>query len=205
MTNAESDRPLLNPWLWIAVAFGLGWLVYLVIFLPRAPSAKTPVGQPADFRWKLLDLDDRPVPFQRFEGKPVFLNIWATWCPPCVREMPSIARLAGRPELKGVAFVCVSTDDSGTTVKRFLEGKDWPMTFVRATDAPEVFATEAIPATFMIAPDGKIAFAEVGGQEWDNPETVRRLQELLGAVPSQRSPLPVAKPSTEPAHAGARP
>ena len=68
--------------------------------------------------------------FSRFKGKTVFLNIWATWCGPCVGEMPSIARLAENPRLKGknIEFVCVSTDDSTDKVVRFLRGKNWPMT-----------------------------------------------------------------------------
>jgi thiol-disulfide isomerase/thioredoxin len=126
----------------------------------------------------LLDLDGQPVDFGRFKGKAVFLNIWATWCGPCVQELPSIARLAGNPTLKDVAFVCVSTDDSAEPVKKFLKGKGWPMTVLRATDCPAVFRTEGIPATFLIGPDGRIAASEVGSAEWDDPKVMDLLKKL---------------------------
>ena len=85
-----------------------------------------------------FDLDDRPVHFSKFKGKPLFLNIWATWCGPCVQEMPSIARLAENPRLKGkgIQFVCISTDESSAAVRRFIDGKNWSMTFLRADRLP---------------------------------------------------------------------
>ena len=54
------------------------------------------MSEPADFDWTVLDLEDQPVSFSKFKGKTVFLNFWATWCGPCVREMPSIDSLAAR-------------------------------------------------------------------------------------------------------------
>ncbi len=73
------------------------------------------MSKPADYDWSLMDLDGQPVSFAKFKGKTVFLNIWATWCGPCVGEMPSIAKLARNPRLqdKNIEFVCVSTDDVG--------------------------------------------------------------------------------------------
>lgn len=162
-------------WFIVAAAFVLFWGVYLALFFPRA---EPPRGN-ADYNWKYLDLDDVPVAFSRYKGKVVFLNIWATWCPPCVEEMPSIARLAANPRLKDVAFVCVSVDDSAATVRRFLRDKDWSMTILRAHSLPENLQTDGIPATFIIAPDGRIVVAEVGGKDWDTTETVERLASLL--------------------------
>ncbi len=174
MDNA-SPRPGLTWWS-IALVFALTWVVILVVFLP---VEREKVGGPADYGWKLLDLNDAPVDFARFKGKTVFLNIWATWCPPCVREMPSIARLAANPRLKDVAFLCVSTDDSAATVREFLRDKDWKMTVLRATEVPPPYATDGIPATFIITADGRVVFAEVGAAEWDSPENVDRLERLV--------------------------
>ena len=71
-------------------------------------------GEPASYDWTFLDLERPAGDVRPFKGKTVFLNIWATWCGPCVKEMPSIARLAEDPRLKdkGIAFVCVSIDES---------------------------------------------------------------------------------------------
>jgi hypothetical protein len=99
--------------------------------------------------------------------------------------MPSIARLAGDPSFQGknVAFVCVATDDSIDTVQRFIKDKNWPMTVLQADRLPSVFLTEGIPATFFIAPDGRVVSSTVGGQEWDTPETKKGLQELAALPP----------------------
>ena len=172
-----------RTWMLIAVAFCLFWGVYLWLFGPRPRAARledSGGGRVESYGWALLDLDDKPAPFARFRGKPVFLNIWATWCGPCVQEMPSIARLADDPRLKekGVAFVCVSIDQSSVSVRRFLEGRHWRMNFFRAEDIPPVFSTDGIPATYIIAPDGRIAASQVGSARWDTPEVVELLEKL---------------------------
>ena len=114
-----------RKWLAIAVIFVAFWVLYLAFFGPkgRRPELEgTALADPASFDWTFRDLKDQAATFAKFKGKPVFLNIWATWCGPCVREMPSIARLADEPRLKdkGIAFVCVSVeqfDRGGTPVR----------------------------------------------------------------------------------------
>ena len=180
MTNNNT-----KTWLWIGLGFAVFWVLYLAFLGPRRPPLleNNGMGQPAAYEWSLSDLNDRPVPFSRFKGKPIFLNIWATWCGPCVREMPSIARLAEDPRLqgKGIEFVCVSVDDSSDAVRRFLQDRSWSMTFLRAEQLPAVFRTEGIPATFLIAPDGRIAATEVGSSQWDSPEVVSFLEKLAAS------------------------
>jgi thiol-disulfide isomerase/thioredoxin len=179
----EKDTGSARTWLAIAVTFVALWVLYLAFFGPRSPSPSREdpgAGEQADYDWSFSDLQDRPETLARFKGKAVFLNIWATWCPPCVREMPSIARLAEDPRLAGkdIAFVCVSIDESTDEVRKFLEGKGWKMSFFRSQKIPRVFATDGIPATFIIAPDGRIASAQIGATEWDNPETIGLLEKL---------------------------
>lgn len=183
MTTATPKAPKADrTWLYVALAFLVFWAIYLRVYGPGTSTAPrlegTGLTQPAEYSWTLRGLDGKPVSFEQFKGKPVFLNVWATWCPPCVREMPSIARLAADPKLKGVAFVCVSVDEQTETVKRFLEGKGWPMTVLRAEGLPSVFSTDGIPATFIIAPDGKVVASEVGSADWDEPEVVAMLEDL---------------------------
>jgi thiol-disulfide isomerase/thioredoxin len=183
MTEPQGGKPD-RTWLYVGLAFIAFWGLYLAFFGPLitssdAPRLDTPGRSgPAEYGWQLLDLDDAPVAFSRFQGKVVFLNVWATWCGPCVAELPSIAALAADPRLKDVAFVCASTDDSAATVKQFLAGKNWPMTFLRATDMPPVFMTNGIPATFLIAPNGRVAAVEVGSAAWNDPSVVEFLEKL---------------------------
>jgi thiol-disulfide isomerase/thioredoxin len=179
-----------RTWIYIVGVFVIFWTLYLIFFSPRrrAVLENSGMSQPADYDWSLLDLQDRPVPFSRFKGKAVFLNVWATWCGPCVGEMPSIARLAEDPRLRGknIEFVCVSTDDSSDVVRRFLEGRDWKMTFLRAERLPGVFQSDGIPATFVIGADGRIAACEVGAVDWHEQRVVSFLEKLAGAPVAPR-------------------
>jgi len=165
-----------RSWLWIGLAFLAFWAVYLAFFGPRnrRPLEESGINSPAAYDWSLEDLQEQPVSFARFKGKTVFLNVWATWCPPCVGEMPSIARLAANPKLQGkdIAFVCVSVDDSIDAVRRFTADKKWPMTVLHASSLPPVYTTEGIPATFILDPSGRIVAAEVGASDWDTPDVV---------------------------------
>ena len=184
----DPPKSATRKWMAIGLAALLAWVIFLAtsnqVIRPGelgAPSLQASgVPRPADFRWTLLDLDDKPVDFESFRGRPILLNLWATWCPPCLAEMPSIAHLAANQRLKdkGVVFVCVSTDDSAEKLRGFLKDKDWGMTILRATSIPPAFQTEGIPATFLIAPDGRIATAEVGSARWDDPSVVDFLEEL---------------------------
>jgi thiol-disulfide isomerase/thioredoxin len=185
MTETKPDSG--RVWWILALVFVSAWCLYLYFFGPTPPREAptlegTALSKPADYGWVLSDLEGRAVPFARYQGKVVFLNIWATWCRPCVMELPSIARLARSPGLDRVAFVCVSVDQDRAAVQRFLEGKDWPMTFLHSYEPPAAFTTSsgAIPATFLVAPDGRIAASAIGSASWDDPSVVAFLENLAG-------------------------
>ena len=186
----EAPSPPNRTWWYVAIAFAAFWMICLKLFLPGRPIdlENSGMSEPADYNWKLTNLDGQAVPFATFKGKTVFLNIWATWCGPCVREMPSIAKLARDPRFKdkNVEFVCVSTDDSAETVRRFLTDKDWTMTILRADGTPPVFNSEGIPATFLIGPDGRIAASKVGAADWNEPDVVTFLAKLASTPNSPR-------------------
>lgn len=182
-----SEQPRDRTWFWIAVSGGLAWIVYLIFFNPRPgldnlspPSLKGASTLPADLNWQVSDLSGKPFNLSELKGKPIFLNVWATWCPPCVAEMPSIANLASNSRLKDVAFVCVSADSSNAVVERFLSGKNWEnLQVYRATSAPPAgFETDGIPATFLISPDGKVLASEVGAAQWDHPDVVDFIEKM---------------------------
>src|SRR4051794_25876266 len=95
-------------WLAAGLVLTLAWAAYLAAFGPEGKLAGSGppdlvgsgLAMPAEFNWTLLDLDDKPVEFAAFRGRPIFLNLWSTCCGPCVEEMPSIARLAEDRSMK---------------------------------------------------------------------------------------------------------
>ncbi|SIO08884.1 Thiol-disulfide isomerase or thioredoxin [Singulisphaera sp. GP187] len=207
----ESKPTPARTWLIVTASLATAWIVFLLLFGPRSgsgnlsvPELKAPIpASVAAYGWSLHDLAGGSVPLEKYQGKTIFLNVWATWCPPCVAELPAIANLAGNPRLKDVAFLCVSTDESPEVVRSFLKGKNWPMTILMASDIPPAFATEGIPATFVIAPDGRVVVSEVGSAQWDDPSVVDFLEKLstnpTGAlknesIPAAESPADTAPP-----------
>ncbi len=174
-------------WWYVGIGFAIFWALYLNTFLPgpRKLLENTGVSTPANYDWSLVDLNDQAVLFSRFKDKTLFLNFWATWCGPCVREMPSIDKLARNPRLQGknIEFVCVSTDESTETVRRYVADKNWSMTLLRTGKVPSVFYSEGIPATFVIAPDGRIAAFEVGAADWNEPHVIAFLEKLAAEAP----------------------
>jgi thiol-disulfide isomerase/thioredoxin len=168
----------------MVLGVSLLWIVVIYSVGPKLRSSGSfgdqNVRYPASYDWTLYDLEDQSVRFEKFKGKPIFLNIWATWCPPCVAEMPTIARLAENPRLKGkgIEFICVATDESASDVRRYLRGKNWGMTFLRAEALPQAFLSDGIPATYAISPEGIVVGAVVGSGDWDNPEVVEFLEKL---------------------------
>ena len=147
----------------------------------------TGLSTPADYDWSLVDLDDQPVPFSRFKGKTLFLNFWATWCGPCVGEMPSIDELARDPRLQGntSSFSAFRPTTSTESVRRFLKGQELgddslahgPARY-RRSSIPKGF-----PTTFLIAADGRIAAIEVGCGRLARAACVEFLEKLAARRP----------------------
>ena len=137
-----------------------------------------------------------------YQGLLVFLNVWATWCPPCREEMPSIARLGGGPQAQGRGLpLRLGRQGAGAGPGYVAETKP-PMTMLLARGpAPSIFETEGIPATFLIAPDGRITRSEIGGMEWDTPDVVKLLEKGRRKKRSERprhpsSTRPLRRPAS---------
>ena len=133
----------------------------------------------ADVEWKFQSLDGEETSLSAFEGKVLFVNLWATWCGPCVVEMPSIQRLYEQFPQEDVAFLLVS-DERPDVVEEFVQEKGWELPlYVSKDEKPSAFKTLGIPATFILDREGRIVFRHVGSAAWDDESTVRFLTELL--------------------------
>jgi len=127
--------------------------------------------------WTVKSLDGVEVNLKDYaENKMVFLNFWATWCPPCVAEMPSIDtlhRLFGET----MAFVCISQENA-ETLKKFLQVKQFSFPiFYTETPPPQELNAAILPTTFIIASDGKILLKHMGGADWAHESVIAFLRE----------------------------
>jgi thiol-disulfide isomerase/thioredoxin len=130
--------------------------------------------------FQMMGLDGTIVPFESLKGKVVFLNIWATWCPPCIAEMPNIQRLYEKVGSDKIAFVMLSVDEKGLAkVKKYIAKKGYTFpVYLPASDFPEAFHSSAIPTTFIISPEGRIVAKQEGLAEYDTPEVQEFLLKL---------------------------
>jgi thiol-disulfide isomerase/thioredoxin len=131
-----------------------------------------------DYHWVLGTSKSEPYFLSDLREQVIFLNFWATWCPPCVAELPEIEK-AYKKYRNQVAFLLV-TNEKPEIVEAFLEkyGYDLPV-FYPGTRIPEVFESGSLPTTFIISREGKIVTRKTGAANWDSRATDRLFEALL--------------------------
>ncbi|MDZ7608876.1 MAG: TlpA disulfide reductase family protein [Cyclobacteriaceae bacterium] len=114
-----------------------------------------------------------------FQGKVIFMNIWATWCPPCIAEMPDIHDLYQEMKNEDIVFVMLSVDDDLQKAIRFVDKKgfEFPV-YQLAGPMPMAFESSAIPTTFVISPEGKIVVKKSGMAKYNSKKFREYLLEL---------------------------
>jgi len=126
-----------------------------------------------DYNWQLQGLDEQQVNLESFKGKVIVVNFWATWCPPCIAEMPSFEQLYQDYGEK-VVFLFVANDEP-ERVKIFLEKKDLRIpVFFQTSRAPDEMSSNSLPTTYIINTKGYIVASKVGAADW-NSQKVRSL------------------------------
>ena len=134
--------------------------------------------QATDFNLQLLDIDGKVVSLEDLKGKVIFLNFWATWCPPCIAEMPNIAQL--HEEMGDeVAFVMLSLDDDFEKAKAFNKRKGFNLPiYALASPLPAMYESSAIPTTYVIDAAGNLALTHKGMADYDNKKFKAFLKSL---------------------------
>ena len=122
----------------------------------------TTTATPADFNLMLMDEDGNTLSLADFKGKAIFMNMWATWCPPCIAEMPNINKLY-KEMGHDVAFVMVSLDEDFETAKSFnnRKGFDLPI-YTLQSRRPAMYQSTTVPTTYVISADGNLMLAHKG-------------------------------------------
>jgi thiol-disulfide isomerase/thioredoxin len=140
--------------------------------------AKKPVSA-NNFKSTLLD--GRKVQLSDYKGKYVFLNFWATWCIPCVEEMPAMERLAKIMEGRPFVVVAVNMMEPLTVVKKFVARLKLTYDIVmdESGDIAGNYAANNLPLTYIIDKQGRIIRRAVGARVWDNEDSIAFFDELL--------------------------
>lgn len=133
----------------------------------------------ANLSFELRDLNGKLHSVSDWEGDVIFINLWATWCPPCIAEMPDINNLY-RAKGNDVRFVMISLDDDPEKAKNFIERKGFKFpVYSLVNGLPAAFHSNSIPTTFVISRDGKIAVKRMGLAKYNTEDFKGFLDELV--------------------------
>lgn len=154
----------------VVVAFGL----FLWARQPSLPAVAAP-----DFI--LPNLAGETIRLQDLRGKVVLLNVWATWCPPCVEEMPTLETLSARMKGRDFVLLAVSQDERPKVVKPWIEerGFTFPVLLDPRGQVGHEYGVTGYPETFVIDRRGRIVHHHVGFRDWAEAEIVAALETLL--------------------------
>jgi thiol-disulfide isomerase/thioredoxin len=145
---------------------------------PLGVGAKAPT-----FSATTLTTPPQTKTLANYKNQVVFLNIWATWCPPCRAEMPSIEKLQQTYGTKGLKIVAVSIDEPGNDAGIRAFAKDLGLTFEILHDGSgaieRAYQTTGVPETVIIGRDGVIRKKIAGATDWDSPDNQRLITNLL--------------------------
>ncbi len=155
------------------------------------PSPSAPLGGAAggsitpDFI--LPDLEGHQWRLSQFRGSVVMLNFWATWCPPCQAEMPSIEALYRQYKGRGLVILAVSTDrQADTAVANFRTDRDltFPILLDRDGRIASSYGVRGLPTTYVIDRHGKIVGTEFGARDWSGRAARQTIERLLNTTPA---------------------
>ncbi len=129
----------------------------------------------------LKDLDGNDVTLSSYKGKVVLLNFWATWCPPCRAEMPSMQRLSDGLEGEKIELIAVNVAESTKTVEKFIEENGYTFTVLLDPNAyiAATYGFRSIPTTYIIDAEGYALGMVVGSQEWDTENVYAAVRRVI--------------------------
>lgn len=126
---------------------------------------------------KLADLNGEALDHEGFKNKIVILNLWATWCTPCIKEMPDLVEM--EKELPDDFVLLLASDESLEKIQQFMERRPFDLTFAQIQTSVETLGVYSLPTTFVIGKDGQLLETLVGARKWDSPEQIEQLKTYL--------------------------
>lgn len=193
------DNSLLR--FWVFLSWFIGLLILLSFFVPQGEAVQhfdealrlsrpeQPVAAPA---FRLPDLKGKTVALEDFRGKIVFLNFWATWCPPCRAEMPAMEKLFQRMQGKDFVMLAVDFQEERDQVQSFMEQfrLHFPALLDTEGTVAAAYGIRGLPSTYILDRAGKIVAGAVGPRTWDSEESYAFFEQLVNtpAAEARRTP-----------------
>ncbi|MBL7872413.1 MAG: TlpA family protein disulfide reductase [Cyclobacteriaceae bacterium] len=125
----------------------------------------------------LTDLSGNSVSLDLYKGKTVFINFWATWCKPCIMEMPTIATMMEKFKNDNIVFLFASNEDLNQ-IEKFEKKHSFGFHYVRV-DNFEALNIQALPTTYIFNSQGELEFSEVGFRSWDSAQNIELISKIV--------------------------
>lgn len=176
------------------VLFGGTWYATRALLtVPEAPPQVVSLGAFRDVSppkplpaMAFTDLEGKPLPPDAFRGRMTLLNVWATWCAPCVKEMPALERLQTQLGGSGFGVMALSVDRGGAhQVKPFLEKAGLsrlPIALDQPGAAMQALELRGLPTTLLLDAEGREVARFEGAAEWDAPAMVEEIRKRMNGV-----------------------
>lgn len=119
---------------------------------------------------RLTDLNGKPIQLREYQGKTVFINFWATWCRPCIQEMPSIKEMQNTLQNENI-IVLMASNETPEQIKEFVSTRGYKFNFVRIENSEEM-NVQALPTTFIYNEKGNLVFSETGSRKWNEKNNI---------------------------------
>jgi peroxiredoxin len=159
------------------------WSALLLLFAFGAAQAQAlkPWKGTATPPVQLAALDGAARSLEDYRGRVVLVNFWATWCAPCLEEMPSIERLRRSLDPRGFAVLAINVGEGPRAVAAYAEGMQLGFDFLldREMKTSKAWGARVLPASFVIGPDGAIRYAYTGAIDWSRPDVRAAIAALI--------------------------
>jgi peroxiredoxin len=130
--------------------------------------------------FSLMDLNEAVHTLDDYKGKPLIVNFWATWCPPCREEMPSMERAWQQIEPEGIAMIGINVGEDFDTVFGFTAEIDvsFPLLLDTDTQVTGAWPIVGLPTTYVLNPEGELVYRFIGAREWDDKALLDAVRDL---------------------------
>lgn len=167
------------------------FIVFIFITLSSVTSAEeilTPLpNKPEAPEFLLRDMNEKIKELDDYRGKPIIINFWATWCPPCRDELPSMNRAWKKIKDEGIQMLAINIGEDEEAISSFT--KNYPIDFTILLDesSEEIsnWSIRGLPTTFVLDPQGHVIYRAVGGREWDN----KKILDMVRALKTKTMPV----------------
>ncbi len=156
------------------------YILVIIIVLLIGPTGcnNSPVEKPPSTsqlmreidKIRLTDIKGQSIDLKTYKGKTIFINFWATWCKPCIQEMPSIKEAQHILQKENIIFL-IASDESTEQIKDFSNSHNYKFNYVRIENSEEI-NVQALPTTFIYNKKGNLVFSETGSRKWNEKNNI---------------------------------